>query len=125
MPKTANGASPPDIDNDETIVVEGDVTVLQRAAVRCLHARDLNAQQSAIGVVRAGRTTLAQSSAGVVAGRSVACDEVRVGILASPVVRGEVHTLIDLRSAFAIGLGMALGRALIAGGRGLAARRRS
>jgi hypothetical protein len=31
-----------------------------------------------------------------------------------------VHTLIDIRSAVAIGLGLALGRLLLAGGRALA-----
>ena len=99
--------------------------VLERAAVRRLHARELNVEKSAVGVMHAERTTLANSSAGVVLSRSAACDATRVGILASPVVRGEVHTLIDLRSAFALGLGMALGRVLLAGGRGLVARRRS
>jgi hypothetical protein len=103
-------------------VANGEVSVLERAAVRRLHANDITVERSFISVARSERATLTSSAAGMVVARSVACDEVRVGILAAPVVRGEVHTLVDLRSAVAIGLGMALGRALLAGGRGLAGR---
>ena len=41
--------------------------------------------------------------------------EVRVGVLVSPVVRGNVRTWLDFRSAVAVGVGIALGRALLAG----------
>jgi hypothetical protein len=51
----------------------------------------------------------------VVVGRSVACDEVRTFVLATPIVRGEVHTWFDMRSALAVGVGIALGKALLAG----------
>jgi hypothetical protein len=100
--------------------VDGEQVQLSRSAVRNLHATQLTAERSFIGVARVDQGTLRQSQAGVVAARSVACDQVRTFILASPVVRGEVRTLIDLRSAVAIGVGMALGRALLAGGRALA-----
>ena len=43
------------------------------------------------------------------AARDVALDGARVGVLAAPVVRGDVHAWIDLRAAFALGLGLALG----------------
>lgn len=96
--------------------------MLERAAVRRLHAREFVVSRSAVGVVRADRATIAESSVAVVVARSLACDEVRAGILVSPVVRGEVHTWLDMRSAIAIGLGMALGRALLGAARGLANR---
>ena len=52
----------------------------------------------------------------------VAVDEVRTGILFAPVVRGDVHTLLDMRSAVAIGVGMVLGKAALAAVRALARR---
>jgi hypothetical protein len=126
MVSRTNGYSPANPARDEhAAVTNGDVSVLERAAVRRLHANDITVERSAIVVSHAERATLTSSSAVVVLGRSVACDETRVGILAAPVIRGEVHTLIDLRSAVAIGLGMALGRALLVGGRELVARRRA
>lgn len=120
-----NGYAPPRAPAaDYDPVANGDITVLERAAVRRLHARDLSIERSAVGVLRAERATLAASSAAVVIASSAALDEVRVGVLISPVVRGEVHTLIDLRTAFALGLGMALGRAFLAAFRGLGQRAR-
>jgi len=52
----------------------------------------------------------------------VAVDEVHTGILISPVVRGDVHTWLDMRSAVAIGFGMVLGKAVLAGVRALVRR---
>lgn len=120
-----DGTTGPRAVHRDAAIADGDITVLERAAVRRLHARDITVERSAIGVVRAERATVAASSAAVVIGASVAVDEARIGILVSPVVRGDVHTLIDLRSAVALGFGMALGKALLAGGRGLAGRLRS
>lgn len=99
-----------------------DAVLLERAAVRRLHAREFTVSRSFVGVVRAERATLAESNAAVVVARSLACDEVHAAILVSPVVRGEVHTWLDMRSAIAIGLGMALGQALLGAARGLGRR---
>lgn len=93
--------------------LEAEEAQLERAAVQRLRASQVTADHSAIGVASFGQGTIRQSSVGVVAAKSVACDEVHTLILASPVVRGEVHTWLDLRSAVAIGFGMALGRILI------------
>ena len=95
---------------------------LDKSAVRSVSADEMDISKSAVGVARFDSGTIRQGSAGVVIGRSVAMDEVRTGILISPVVRGDVHTLIDLRSAVAIGFGMVLGKALLAGVRALARR---
>lgn len=86
---------------------------LHRTAVRSLSAQEVEVSQSAIASLSVERGTVKQSVAGVVVGRGIACDQVRTGILAAPVVRGEVHTWLDLRTAVAIGVGMALGRALL------------
>ena len=92
---------------------DGDVAHLERAAVQRFRAGNATVDRSGVGVAIIGQGTLQRSAAGVVFARSLACDEVRTGILAAPVVRGEVHTWLDLRTAFALGLGMALGHALI------------
>jgi hypothetical protein len=93
--------------------LEAERADLERAAVQRMQAEEATFTQSAIGIAQFERGTIRQSSAGVVVARSVACDEVHTMVLASPVVRGEVHTLLDLRSAVAVGVGIVLGKALL------------
>lgn len=95
---------------------------LDRSALRSVAADEMEISKSAVGLARFEHGTLRQGSAGVVVGRSVAMDEVRTGVLIAPVVRGDVHTLLDMRSAVAIGVGMVLGKALLAGVRALVRR---
>lgn len=95
---------------------------LDRSAIRGVRASHVDVEKSAVGYARFGRGTIRQSVSGVVVGRSVACDEVRTGVLVSPVVRGEVHTLLDMRSAVAIGFGMVLGKAFLDGVRAVVRR---
>lgn len=85
------------------------------SVVNHLAAEDAEIANSAVGIAAINRGTLRESTAGFIVGRSVACDEVRTLFLASPVVRGEVHTWLDMRSAVAVGVGIALGKALLAG----------
>lgn len=87
--------------------------LVDRSAVRSLHAQQATVERSAIGLARFDQGTLKRTTVGMAVGRSVACDEVRSYILAAPVVRGEVHTWFDVRSAVAVGVGIVLGRALI------------
>lgn len=94
--------------------VEADVAQLEHSAVQRLNARQATiGGKSSIGSARINQATLRQSSAGIVVANSVACDEVRTGILISPVVRGDVHTLLDIRSAIAVGVGIVLGRVIL------------
>ena len=95
---------------------------IDRSAVRRLEADEIDVSKSFVGVAKFENGTIRQGSAGVIAGRSVAVDEVRTGILISPVVRGDVHTWLDMRSAVAIGFGMVLGKAALAGVRALVRR---
>jgi hypothetical protein len=88
---------------------------LSRTIVRSLHAEDAELNEGAVLSASGERITLRNSTVGMVAGRSVACDETRIGILMSPVVRGDVRTWLDLRTAVAIGVGMVMGRALLNG----------
>ena len=76
-------------------------------------------EQSAVAAMRTERATLRDSAAAVVATKSAALDGTYVGVLASPVVRGEVHTWFDLRTAFAVGLGLAVGSFALSLGRGM------
>jgi hypothetical protein len=99
--------------------IEAEQVHLERAAVQRLRAAQAEVTGSAIAFARLEQATIRQSNAGVVVARSVACDEVHTGILVSPVVRGDVHTWLDMRSAVAIGVGMALGKFAIAGVRAL------
>jgi len=86
---------------------------LDRSAIRRIQADEVDIHKSAVGIASFDRGTIRQSSAGAVIGRSVAMDEVKTGILISPVVRGDVHTLLDMRSAVAIGFGMVLGKVFL------------
>lgn len=95
---------------------------VERAAVQRLRASNATLSQSAVAFASMEQGTIRQTAAGAVVGRSIACDEVHAGILISPVVRGEVHTWLDMRSAIAIGVGMVLGKVLIAGVRAVARR---
>jgi hypothetical protein len=95
---------------------------LDKSAVRRVEADEVDISRSFVGYARFEHGTMRQGSAGVIAGRSVAVDEVRTGILISPVVRGDVHTWLDMRSAVAIGFGMVLGKALLSALRALARR---
>ncbi len=101
---------------------EDAVLRLERAAVRRLHGHDAHVERSLIGAASAERMTLKRGTTVFVAGQSVAMDEARVGILVAPVVRGDVRTLVDMRSAFAMGLGIVLGRLLLSWGRALSRR---
>ena len=90
-----------------------DVASIERAAVQRLRSGQANIDRSLVAVSSAQRTTIRQSAAGIVVAQSLAADQVRAAVVIAPVVRGEIHALIDLRSAVAIGFGMALGRAFL------------
>jgi hypothetical protein len=92
---------------------EPQVLHVERAAVRRLRAQTVTVDRSIVGSIAMERGTVASSRAGIVTARSLACDEVRAGVLIAPVVRGDVHTLLDARSAVAVGFGMVLGKALL------------
>jgi hypothetical protein len=110
------------VDRSAVRFLNSDEAQVERAAVQRLHSTTVEMNQVAVGKATFERGTLRQSSAGVVVGKSIACDEVRTGILISPVVRGDVHTWLDMRSAVAIGVGIALGRLAIGVVRGLGRR---
>ncbi len=114
-----NGTGTSDFTEDELEEVAANRFSVDKSAVRSLHATDIDSTHSAIGIARFESGTIRQGSAGIIIGRSVAVDEVRTGILIAPVVRGDVHTLLDMRSAVAIGFGMVLGKAFLAGVRAL------
>ena len=99
-------------------VVAEEVSIEQGAVVQ-LEAETVSAEQTAVVVVRADRVTVRDSAVVGIAARSAACDGAYVGVLAAPIVRGEVHTWLDLRTAFAVGLGLAVGSFALNLGRGM------
>ena len=117
--------SPSHVQFDRSAVrhLESDVARLERAAVQRLNTVHGTLDRSAVAIATFHQATLKRSAVGIAISRSLACDEVRAGVLISPVVRGEVHTWFDMRSAVALGFGIALGNAVIKGGRALARRR--
>jgi len=110
------------VDRSAVRSIDADQAQLEKSAVQRLRANQATLNQSAVAFASFDQGTLRQAKVGIVVARSVACDEVHTAILASPVVRGEVHTWLDLRSAVAIGFGMVLGKAAIAAVRALARR---
>lgn len=110
------------VDRSAVRFLEADQAMIEKAAVQRLRANQAELNQSNAAFVSFEQGTLRQSNAGIIIGKSVACDEVRTAVLISPVVRGEVHTWLDMRSAVAIGVGMVLGKVLIAGARGVVRR---
>lgn len=117
-----NGARTTEFDDGRVEEITTTRFSLDKSAVRRVEADEVDISKSFVGYARFEHGTLRQGSAGVIAGRSVAVDEVRTGILISPVVRGDVHTWLDMRSAVAIGFGMVLGKALLSTLRALARR---
>lgn len=102
-----------DIDRSMIGTLESRSAEVSRSAVSRLQAEEAAFDQAFIGTAVFDRGTLRQSTAGAVAGRSIACDEVRTAVLAAPVVRGQVHTWFDMRSAVAVGVGIVLGKVAI------------
>ena len=117
-----NGTSTTDHGDERLEEFAATRLTLDKSAVRSVHADEVDITKSAIGFAKFESGTIRQGSAGVIVGRSIAVDEVHTGILISPVVRGDVHTWLDMRSAVAIGFGMVLGKALLAAVRALVRR---
>ncbi len=101
------------VDRSALRYLETDVAHLERAAVQRLRAREVHVTQGAVALAVGDSVIIRQSNAGIVVGKSVAADQLHTAILVSPVVRGDVHTVVDLRTAVAVGFGMGLARALI------------
>lgn len=110
-----NGTGTRDYTPEQIEEIAATRLTLDRSAVRSVRADEVEITKSAVGFASFESGTIRQGSVGIVFGRSVAMDEVHAGILVSPVVRGDVHTWLDMRSAVAIGFGMVLGKALLAG----------
>ncbi len=110
------------IDRSTVRSIDAEVIQLERAAVQRIQATQATFERSMVGFARIEQATIRQGTAGAVVARSVACDEVRTGILVSPVVRGDVHTLLDMRSAVAVGVGIVLGKTILSAVRALGRR---
>tara|TARA_Y100000590_G_scaffold451616_1_gene593299 strand:+ start:437 stop:823 length:387 start_codon:yes stop_codon:yes gene_type:complete len=107
------------IRRDYAQAVQAEEVSIEQGVVVQLEAKSVSVEQSAIAAIRAERTTMRDSAAAVLATKSAACDGTYVGVLAAPVVRGDVHTWFDLRTAFAVGLGLAVGSFALSLGKGM------
>lgn len=101
------------VDRSAVRSIDAEQVRLERAAVQRLRAGHATIERSAVGVASFGQATLAQSTTGVVVARSAACDEARIGVLIAPVVRGDIHTWFDMRSAVAVGVGVVLAKTMV------------
>ena len=110
------------IDRSAVGTVEAEQAQLEQAAVRRLRATQATIDHSAVFVARLDQATVNDSNVALLAARNVEAEKVHTMVLVSPVVKGEVHTLLDMRSAVAIGVGMALGSAVLAAVRAMARR---
>ena len=117
-----NGTGTADYSAERLEALAANRLTLDKSAVRSVSAAEIEITKSAVAVAKFENGPIRQGSVGIVIGRSVAMDEVKAGVLISPVVRGDVHTLLDVRSAVAIGFGMVLGKAVLAAGRALVQR---
>lgn len=90
----------------------GDVEIGQ-SAVRSVQAETAAIDNSAMMAASAGQLSVSNSRVGVLAGRTVDARSVRTLLLIAPRVRGEVRTLIDWKSALAVGAGIVVTRRLL------------
>ena len=110
------------VKRDYAQVVQAEEVSVEQGVIVQIEAKAASIEQSAVAAMRAERAIMRDSAVGALATRSAACDGAYVGVLASPVVRGEVHTWLDLRTAFAVGLGLAVGSFALSLGRGFVRR---
>lgn len=114
QPFDSTSRTPPGDPNADALPdLELGQAALDRAVIMRLLAEHAELSWSAVGAVSSNHTTLQKSTAGLVVTKSAAVDRSSVAVLASPVVRGDVHTWLDLRTAFAAGVGFFLGKLIV------------
>lgn len=83
---------------------------IEQSAVRSVHAEEFEAEQSAVLFARAGTAEIENSAVGILVAREVEAESLTAAFVLAPVVRGNVRTLFDLRTAFAMGAGYFVAR---------------
>jgi hypothetical protein len=86
---------------------------IEQSAVRSVEADHIEVEQSALVLGRADSVQIDRSAVVALVGRDVSAGDVRTVVLLSPSVRGNIRTLLDLRTAFAMGAGFFLARAAL------------
>lgn len=107
-----NGGSTEDVELRRAAIgsVEGKEVEIEQSSVRSVVVDEFEAEQSAIAFVRAREVSIEGAAAGVIIARTVEAEELRAAVVIAPSIRGNVRTLFDLRTAFAIGAGFFLAR---------------
>ena len=93
--------------------VSGNVVSLRQSLARQVTAERATVSQSSMAAARAQRLELRESAAFLAIGRNVSIVGSRVLFLLSPRMSGQVAATFTLPTAFAMGLGFVLGRALL------------
>jgi len=86
---------------------------LNQSAVRNARAQRMEIHESAVLVGQAEHAVVQESAAGVVVGREVTVNDGQVLFLLSPRVSGTVNAVFTPLSAFALGVGIVLGRRIL------------
>jgi len=93
--------------------VIGNEVEIEQSAVRDVRGDEVEVEQSALVYAAAQRLKLTGSSTVALVARDIEARNVNTVFLLSPRVRGTVRTVFDMRSAFAFGLGIVIGRQVL------------
>ena len=93
--------------------VSGGEVEIDQSAVREVHGEAVEIDQSAMFVASGTHLNVSSSAAVGMVAREIQARDVKTVFLLSPRVNGTVHTVFDMRAAFAFGLGIILGRQLL------------
>jgi hypothetical protein len=88
------------------------MAAVDQSAVQRLNAGTVQASNAAIGVANASTVELRESAIGVAAGDYVRVEDSRVLVLVAPRVSGNVHAVLTIPTAFALGAGFYVARRL-------------
>ena len=102
------------VDRSAVRLLNASVANLDRSAVQRLAAESVIAENSAVAVANASTVELRQSAVGIAAGDYVRVEDSKVFLLLAPRVSGNVRAVLTAPAALALGVGIVLGRALVA-----------
>ncbi len=86
---------------------------LNQAAARSVRAQQVDVRESAILLVQAEDAAIEETAVAAVVGREVRVNDSQVLFLLSPRVSGNINAVFTPASAFALGLGLVMGRQLL------------
>ncbi|MBI2762067.1 MAG: hypothetical protein HYX51_11655 [Chloroflexi bacterium] len=88
--------------------VSGGEVDIKASVVQQVQGDDIELEDAAVALAQGGHIELHNVKALAIAGRTVEAENVRTAVLLSPRINGTVHTLVDWKSAVAVGAGIVL-----------------